>query len=76
MRLDSKPLTFVELDAALARCMAAHPPSGVELALHPDASRMADLWAQMFLSREDVCEWVSVDTRVAKAFESWSEGSG
>lgn len=66
-------LTFVDLNAALTRCMAEHPPTGVELALHPDASRMANLWAEMLLTGQTSREWVSVDARVSSVFLNWAK---
>lgn len=43
-------ISFDEIDAALSRCMAAHPPVAPEFILHEDASRMAGLWAEMLLA--------------------------
>ena len=65
-------ITFSDLDAALSVCMLQHPPAGQELALHPDASRMAGLWAEMLLSGDKSREWQSADARVFAAYQVWA----
>ena len=70
--LDSQAaMTIDTLRAALDRCMAAHPPSGIELALHPDANRMATLWASMLVTRETIIPMSEVDAGVLAAIRRW-----
>ncbi len=69
--VDPQQLTFVELDQALSRCMAAHPPEGTDLKMHPDANRMADLWAAMTIERSTSVPLADVDPRVLEAFQRW-----
>lgn len=59
------------LQQALSRCMATHPPEGLEYRMHPDANRMADLWAAMLVERIDSVPVDGVDHRVIEAFERW-----
>jgi len=55
--------------------MRAHPPSGLELSLHPDASALADLWAHMLLHRLDNVPAVEISYKTMVAFERWSAES-
>jgi hypothetical protein len=64
-------LTFAELDAALERCMLAHPAIGDERRMHPDANAMANLWAPMVLRRQADVLVAGVDQRVLIAFRRW-----
>lgn len=68
-------LTYIELQAALDRCMKAHPPAGHELQLHPDANSMSDLWAVMALEGTPSVPTASVDPRVMEAFRRWDAQS-
>lgn len=65
-------ITFAEVDAALTRCMAMNPPSGMELALHPDACRMANLWAEMVVTGVQSRVRVQVDARILAAIKAWA----
>lgn len=66
-------VTYAELNAALHRCMVANPPQGDEHAMHPDANRMANLWAVMTLERQQEVPAEGVDPRVIEAMQKWSE---
>ena len=66
-------LLFDQLHAALDKCMKAHPPNGVELALHADANKMADLWGPMFLERTPSVPLESVKPSVLEAYRRWSD---
>ncbi|PZQ76872.1 MAG: hypothetical protein DI563_05705 [Variovorax paradoxus] len=65
-------LHFAQLNAALSRCMAEHPPEGQEHRLHADANLMGGLWARMVVERLDTVDLVDVDVRVQQAIELWS----
>ena len=64
-------LTFEELRNALKRCMAANAATGAELRLHPDASRMADLFGTMIDQRVDSVPMVAVDAGILDAYMKW-----
>lgn len=64
-------LTYPALHTALARVMDAHPPSGAEYALHPDANALAGLWARMLLERIESVPFDTVKPTVRAAFERW-----
>ena len=64
-------LSFRAIDAALARCMEAHPPEGLERRMHADANVMAGLWAQMLVDRIDAVPLASVKPDVLAAWERW-----
>ena len=64
-------LSFADLNAALTRCMTTHPPVGLELAMHPDAICMAELWAPMVLQRLECVPVATVGEKVLAAFRRW-----
>ena len=64
-------LTYPALHTALARVMDAHPPSGAEYALHPDANALAGLWARMLLERIESVPFDTVKLTVRAAFDRW-----
>lgn len=64
-------LTLDELQAALGRCMTAHPPEGLELRLHPDANRMADLLGLMIYQRVTSVSVAEVKTVIMDAYRRW-----
>ena len=64
-------LSFRAIDAALTRCMEAHPPEGLERRMHPDANTMAGLWAQMLVDRIDAVPLASVKPDVLAVWERW-----
>jgi len=68
----SEFLSYAELTVALHRCLEAHPPAGEERAMHPDADRMAHLWAVMTVERQQQVRRASVDPRVLDALRLWS----
>lgn len=68
-------LTRAELFAALSRCMAEHPPEGLEKAMHPDADRMAGLWAVMHLENIETVPLANVKPQVLQAFGNWQAGA-
>ena len=59
------------IDAALTRCMEAHPPEGLERRMHPDANTMAGLWAQMLVDRVDTVPRAGINPDVMAALERW-----
>ena len=64
-------LSFRAIDAALTRCMEAHPPEGLERRMHPDANTMAGLWAQMLVDRVDTVPRAGINQDVMAALERW-----
>lgn len=68
-------LSFIDLQAALDRCMKEHPPTGEERRLHPDANRMADLFAVMALERIASVPRDTVKASVLEAYERWRLGA-
>jgi Protein of unknown function (DUF3717) len=64
-------LRFVDLTAALDRCMKAHPPEGDEHRMHPDANAMGHPFAVMVLGRLQEIERREVAGRALEAFERW-----
>lgn len=65
-------LTVVALQAALDRCMEAHPPSGHAHEMHPDANRMADLWASMVYTGCQAVDVSTVKPAIIEAYLRWS----
>ena len=71
MSQESAEITFADVDASLSRCMAENPPSGEEFALHKDAARMANLWAEMVCSGIKTRTRALVDERILAAVSAW-----
>lgn len=67
-------LSFEALDGALSRCMATHPPEGMERRLHPDANSMSGLWARMVVNRIETVPLVDVGVSTLDALSRWSGG--
>ena len=65
----------MNLKSALERCMTEHPPTGEERRLHPDANRMADLFAVMALERIVSVPQDTVKPSVLEAYERWRLGA-
>lgn len=65
-------ITFAEVDAALSRCMAVNPPEAPEFAQHPDAARMANLWAEMVCTGTKSVVRAHVDGRIVDAIKNWA----
>ena len=71
---DEVVVRFADLQTALARCMEAHPPSQPGHVLHPDASKMADLWAAMLIAnRQSTIPIENVKASVLDAFNTWRQ---
>lgn len=68
----SESFLYRDLDAALTRCMSAHPPVGQERRLHPDAQLMAGLWAEMTVSRRMSTPAAEVKLAIKEAVLRWS----
>jgi hypothetical protein len=64
-------VTLVQIQAALERCMQAHPPTDVARVLHPEADRIATLWATLHLSRVTHIDTGQIDQRQRDALRSW-----
>lgn len=67
-------LTLDALQAALARCMAVHPPEGAELRLHKDANRMADLFGLMVYQRVTSVALADIEAGILDAYRRWDGG--
>ncbi len=65
-------LTFDALHLALTRCMAAHPPCGLEFQMHPDANVIAGLWGLMNYERSASVPVDQVKPEVMDAYRRWS----
>lgn len=63
---------YQDLDAALTRCMAAHPPVGQERRLHPDAQVMTGLWAEMTVAQRMSTSVNEVEPAVRDAVQRWT----
>lgn len=74
--VDGAVLSFDQLHAALANCMAANPPEGAELRLHPDANRLAGLWGLMSYERRDAVAIGDVSPEVLEAYRRWRPFNG
>ena len=61
-------IALQDLPAALARCLAIHPPAGPERRQQPDASRLADLYGLMVYERLQELRSVRVDAEVLEVF--------
>ncbi|WP_208512325.1 hypothetical protein [Variovorax paradoxus] len=67
----SESFLYRDLDAALTRCMSAHPPVGQERRLHPDAQLMAGLWAEMTVSQRMTTAAAEVKPAIKEAVLRW-----
>ncbi len=65
-------ITLDELQAALARCMAFHPPEGAERRLHKDANRLADLFGLMVYERARSVPRANVAADILEIFTKWA----
>lgn len=65
-------ITLEQFQIALERCMQEHPPSGEERRLHEDASRIADVWAALIISRRSWIARADVKGSALSAFNNWS----
>ena len=72
--LESLPeqLTIQALQAALGRCMTAHPPEGRELRLHRDADRMAGVLGLMIYHHVESIPMVDVEQTACEALQRWT----
>ena len=64
-------LSLDAIDAALARCMKAHPPEGLERSLHPDADALASEWALMLYLDKTELALRGLDRTFLQAFARW-----
>lgn len=65
-------ITREQIAAALERCCNANPASGPGHKLHPDASRMADLFGVMLHRRQQAVELEAVELDIQAAIDRWS----
>lgn len=70
--MSGEVVTFEALHQALARCMAAHPPEGIELRLHDDANAIAGLWGLMSYERLTSVPVEQVKPKVLDAYRRWA----
>jgi hypothetical protein len=64
-------ITFSQVQTALMRCMTKHPPEGDERRLHPEASRLADLFGEMWYAKTPDVMVDSVPPDIRDLFEKW-----
>jgi len=64
-------ITLDALQAALARCMAIHPPEGAERRLHPDANRLADLFGLMVYEHAPSVPRAQVAPDILEIYARW-----
>jgi hypothetical protein len=62
-----------EIQAALARCITAEPPSKKELQLSPDSSQLAEVFAEMVYAKEQEREITELNAAQREAFDRWSK---
>lgn len=72
-RESEERLSFAQVQRALMRCMAAHPPAGLELTLHPEANALADVFGLMSYTRMTDIERGALKPGQLEAFERWRE---
>lgn len=68
-------IRFSDLTVAIDRCMQAHPPTGAELRLHPDANAMAELFGHMTwfnLQEMEQSEVEALGSKILPALTRWS----
>ncbi len=71
--MSASVLTLEQLQGALARCMEAHPPQGLERALHSDADRLAGLWGLMIYERSADISVDQVEPEVRDVYRRWKD---
>lgn len=72
----SNSIPVNDLQAALARCMTAHPPKGQELKLHRDASLMADVFGVLIYEKAHLCDLAGLEDRHREAIQRWLAPAG
>jgi hypothetical protein len=65
-------ITYQALQHAIERCITAHPASGRDLVLHPDASVLCDILGEMIYRRLDEIPEHVVQGEHRDAFERWA----
>jgi hypothetical protein len=65
-------ITREQITAALERCCNANPASGPGHKLHPDASRMADLFGVMLRHGRHAVELETVEPEIQEAINRWA----
>ena len=68
-------LTFDELHRAVARCMDAHPPAGLDFQMHSDANVIAGLWDLISYERSSSVPFDQIKPEVLDAYRRWAESS-
>ena len=76
MASGDEELSFDSLHSALGRCMASHPPEGLERSLHPDANALATLWGLMSYLGARAVPLSQVDPLVLQTYRRWSTNVG
>jgi hypothetical protein len=64
-------VTLVQIQAALERCMQAHPPTDAARTHHPDADHIGTLWATIHLARATHIDIGQLDQRQLDVLRSW-----
>ncbi len=64
-------ITLVDLQAALVRCLNAHPTNTTDFTLDPDASRLIDLFGAMWFYKSECVAADTVKPKILEVFERW-----
>lgn len=64
-------ITIQNVADSLARVCAAHPSTGTDSVLHPDASLIAELYGTMIYERETATPVARIEPPILEALERW-----
>lgn len=74
---DGLAISLADVQSALQKCLAAHPPEGLERVLCRDASLIADVFGDMLYFKETNRPMASIRSDRMSAIEHWlAAGSG
>ena len=69
----SEQILLIEVQAALTRCLAVHPPMEPDRTLCPDANRLAEVYGEMICARLEAREIADLNESQRAAFTRWHE---
>lgn len=73
--MEADVVTLDQLQRALARCMEAHPPEGLERSLHRYANRLAGLWGLMTYERTPAIAVNQIEPVVLEVYRRWMDSA-
>lgn len=73
--MDAVVITIQFVGDSLARVCQAHPSTGQDHALHPDASLLAELYGTMIYSRVREIRLGEVSENIRAALDRWKPNS-